>query len=91
MTKNLMPLYYAIVKQFEAGGELDARDVMAALAPDYGTYKLFTRKDVDEALATAKENGLLDEAGWELDEDGRLAVRYRATDFGLDMMRRYLA
>ena len=90
MRDNREPLYYAIVKHF-LGGEPDcAEGVMQALEPAYGDYKLFTRRDVEEALATAKENGLLDEVGYEVDAAGELRVLYRMSDFGEDMVRRYI-
>ena len=90
MANGLMPLYYAIMKEFMDGAEHGAPDVIAALEPAYGGYKLLTPKDVGEALATAKENGLVDESSFGLDERGDLLVRYRVNDFGRDMIDRYI-
>lgn len=90
MSNNLMPLYYAIMKHFENGKTDCAKGVMDALRSDYGSYKLFTEKDIEESLATAKENGLLDECDWQPDERGNLRVFYQANDFGKDMIARYL-
>ena len=45
---------------------------------------------VEEALATAKENGLLEEAGYRLDEGGGLRIDYEMTEFGRDMVQRCL-
>ena len=63
MTSKL-PLYYAIMRHFADGKPDCAEGVMQDLRTDYGSYKLFTRKDIEEALATAKENGLLNECDW---------------------------
>ena len=63
---------------------------MHDLATSYSSYKLFTRKDIDEALATAKENGLLDECDWEIDANEELQTFYIANDFGRDMIQRYI-
>lgn len=90
MGSNLVPLYYAIVKHFMDGRQDCAADVVDALAPDYGNYKMLTMKDVEEALATAKENGVLEECGYDLDSIGELVVYYRMTDFGKDMVGRYI-
>ena len=91
MGNNLVPLYYAIVKHFMDGRQDCAAGVVYALAPDYGNYKMLTMKDVEEALATAKENGILDEANaGDLDSNGELVVYYRVTDFGKDMISRYI-
>ncbi|MDY2776781.1 MAG: hypothetical protein SOU51_00115, partial [Collinsella sp.] len=85
-----MPLYYAIIMHFMDGGAHDAAKVVRALEPVYGSYKLLTVRDVAEALATAKENGLLDEAGYGVDANGELRIDYRINDFGRDMVERYL-
>ena len=90
MGNDLIPLYYAIMKHFMDGKRSCTDDVIAALEPLYGDYKLLTQKDVDEALATAKENGLLDESGFDLDEKGDLRIYYQVNDFGSDMIERYI-
>ena len=90
MSDGLMPLYYAIVKHYMDDGEYSADDVIEALKPNYGSYRLLTKKDVEEALATAKENGLLDESKCDLDEKGELRIFYRVNDFGRDMINRYI-
>ena len=46
--------------------------------------------DVDDALAVAKENGILEETRCDLDDAGNLRIFYRITDFGTDMISRYL-
>lgn len=90
MGNDLIPLHYAIVEHFVAGGEDCAAGVVAALEPDYGGYKMLTSRDVEEALATAKENGILDETRCDLGEQGELVIYYRINDFGKDMVKRYL-
>ena len=87
---NELPLYYAIMKHFENGKPDCTEGVMHDLAASYSSYKLFTRKDIDEALATAKENGLLDECDWERDDNGEVQTFYIANDFGRDMIQRYI-
>lgn len=88
--KKLPPLYYAIILHFLDGKTDSAQGVVQALSPNYGGYRLLTLKDVEEALATAKENGLLEEADFLMDEDGELRIDYRMTEFGRDMVQRYL-
>ena len=90
MSNDLIPLYYAIVKQFVDGEKHCAADVVSALEPAYGDYKLLTLKDVEEALATAKENGLLDEVDFDLDDAGELRIYYQVNEFGRDMIDRYI-
>lgn len=88
--KKLPPLYYAIVLHFLDGRTDDVRGVVEALRVDYDGYRLLNAEDVEEALATAKENGLLREAGYRLDEVDGLRIDYEMTEFGKNMVRRYL-
>lgn len=87
---SLKPLYYAIMLHFMDNREHSAEDVMRALEPGYHTYKLFTHKDVEEALACAKENGLIDETRCDLDTRNDLRIFYQLNDFGRDMIARYI-
>lgn len=90
MANDLMPLYYAIVKHFMDGAPHCTEDLIDALSPYYGSYKLLTKKDVEEALATAKENGLLDESNYDIDANGELRIYYCVNEFGRDMIDRYI-
>lgn len=87
---NSLPLYYAILRHFEGGAADNAGGVIRALRPVYGGYKLLTPAAVGEALATAKENDLLDEVGSDLGDAGELRVWYRMNDFGREMVERYI-
>ena len=88
--KELPPLYYAINLHYLDGKSDSARGVVDALYPDYGEYKLLTLGGVEEALATAKENGLLEVSSTRLDGNNQLEISYRITEFGKDMVRKYL-
>ena len=90
MSNKLEPLYYAIIRHFTNDRESCAADVVEALTPKYASYKLLTLHDVDDALAVAKENGILEETRCDLDDAGNLRIYYRITDFGTDMISRYL-
>ena len=88
--KNLPPLYYAIILHFLDGEADSAQGVVEALSPNYSDYRLLTLKDVEEALAIAKENGLLEEHGYTITDSGELRVSYEISEFGKDMVLRYL-
>lgn len=90
MSNELPPLYYTIIKHFENDIVDTAQGVVDALSKDYAGYKLLTQKSISEALATAKENGILKEVTYKIDADDRLVVAYRMTEFGKDMVRKYL-
>lgn len=56
-----LPLSYAVISQLADGTPASARDVMCALKPSYGTRKMLNESAVCEMLATARENGLMEE------------------------------
>ena len=86
------PLNYAILLYFTEHEEGDADTVMEALAPEYGSYRIFKKPAVIESLMTAKENGLLDEVRAELssEKEDELRVWYTLTDYGKDLIQRFL-
>lgn len=90
MSNELLPLHYAIIKHFENGVTACAQDVVAALKPAYSSYKLLSLHDVEETLATAKENEILEEADWTVKDNGNLVFYYRLSDFGKEMVGKYL-
>lgn len=89
MSNKLMPLNYAIIKLLMDKEARCAQDVIAELEAEYGGYRMLTLKSVDEALATAKENGLLDEIGAELDGSD-LRISYQINDYGREMFERFI-
>ena len=90
MNNDSLPLYYAIIKHFENGTEDCAQGIVAAFEPEYSGYKLLTIIDVAEALATAKENGILEETAYAIDSNMQLVTSYKLTEFGKDMVNRYI-
>ena len=55
------PLSYVVILQLADGTPASARDVECALEPSYGTRKMLNESAVCEMLATAQENGLVEE------------------------------
>lgn len=90
MNNELLPLHYAIIKHFENGVTACAQDVVAALKPAYSNYKLLSLHDVEETLATAKENGILEETDCTVNDSESLVFYYRLSDFGKEMIGKYL-
>ena len=90
MTKNDQPLSYAIIKLFTDGKSRCAQDAVEALEDDYRDSKMLTVKHVDEMLATAKENGLLSESDAMMDGKMNLSIYYQLSDYGQEMVERYI-
>ena len=84
------PLNYAILLYFTTHEDGDVDSVMAELEPDYKGYRMFKRAAVTESLMTAKENGILEDVRTELADGDRLRVWYRLTEYGNDLIKRFL-
>lgn len=87
----MKPLYYAIMKYMTKVDKASNLDVINALKNEYGTFKMLRPEAVEEALMTAKANGILDEAGVELEEENKLSIFYKVTDYGREMINRFIS
>ena len=85
-----LPLNYAILLYFTRHAEGDADSVIEELKPEYGRYRAFKRPGVIESLMTSKENGILEEVRTELADGDSLRVWYRLTEYGADLIKRFL-
>ena len=85
-----LPLNYAILLYFTRHAEGDADSVIEELKPEYGRYRAFKRPGVIESLMTSKENGILEEVRTELADGDALRVWYRLTEYGADLIKRFL-
>ena len=87
----MKPLYYAIMKYMTKVDKASNLDVINALKNEYGNIKNLRPEAVEEALMTAKANGILDEAGVELEEENKLIIFYKVTDYGREMINRFIS
>jgi DNA-binding PadR family transcriptional regulator len=86
----MKPLNYAILKHYTKADEACANDVIDALKGEYGHFKSLKKPSVVESLMTAEANGILEETRYDLDEEGRLRVYYRASESGLASINKYI-
>ncbi|MBR4411914.1 MAG: hypothetical protein IKT31_11385 [Firmicutes bacterium] len=85
----MKPLNFAILKLFTDGKEYCRKDVQDVLRADYGSFKAFKDHQMDEALMTAKSNGLIEESRLDM-VDGKLVIYYRANQDGIDAINSYI-
>ena len=71
----MKPLYYAIMKYMTKVDKASNLDVINALKNEYGNFKMLRPEAVEEALMTAKANGIL----------------YKVTDYGREMINRFIS
>lgn len=86
----MKPLFFAMLKYYTTGVEACRADVQEALKAEYGGFKAFKDKAMDEALMTACSNGLIDESRYDLDENGKLVIYYKASQEGIDTINNYI-
>ena len=86
----MRPLYYSMLLLFKDGKERCVNDVINELKGEYSGFKMLKFNFVQEGLMTAKENGLLDETRFDLDEEGKLRVYWKVNDYGMQMMNSYI-
>ena len=85
-----LPLNYAILLYFTKHEEGSADSVIEELNPEYSRYRAFSKRGVIESLMTSKENGILEEVRTELAGEDELRVWYRLTEYGADLIKRFL-
>lgn len=83
------PLNFAILKLFTDGKEYCRKDVQEALRDEYGSFKAFKDNQMDEALMTAKSNGLIEESRLDM-VNGQLVIYYKANQDGIDAINSYI-
>ena len=86
----MKPLNYAILKYMTTVNEACPENVIDALSSQYSTFRAFNKADVLTALLTAEANGLLEEARFDLDDDGELRLFFRAHAEGVETINRYI-
>lgn len=86
----MKPLNYAILLYFTEVERACADEVIDALKPEYGRFRALRKPAVIEALMTAEKNGLLEEAGYNLDDKGELRVYYSANAASRAMIRKFI-
>ena len=86
----MRPLYYSMLLLFKDGKERCVNDVINELKGEYSGFKMLKFNSVQEGLMTAKENGLLDETRFDLDQEGKLRVYWKVNDYGMQMMNSYI-
>lgn len=86
----MRPLFFSMLKYYTTGVEACRADVQEALRAEYGNFKAFKDKAMDEALMTACSNGMIDETRYELDDKGKLVIYYKPSQESIDTINSYI-
>lgn len=86
----MKPLNYAILKHFTKVKKSSVEGVIEALKGEYSEFKAFNKNEIINALMTAEANGLIEEIGIDLDDNGELLTYYAANDEGKDTINNFI-
>ncbi|NMW85329.1 hypothetical protein HKO22_06205 [Peptoniphilus sp. AGMB00490] len=83
------PLNYEILKYLTNHDKVSAEEIYNSLHEEYKDHKAFKLSIIVESLMTAKENGLINEDGYDLIKD-KLVVYYSATPEQKETINSYI-
>lgn len=86
----LLPIRSRVLHYVAVNGISTVDSVMEGLKEEYGTERQFTQPNFVEHMLSLKENGLIDEVAYDLDEDDNLQIEYEINDEGINTINKYL-
>ena len=86
----LLPARTAVLKYLFENDDGDVNEIMKALKSLYGQEKQFTKARFVDHVMSLEANGLVNEVGYGLDDNGELSVRYKINDEGINTIRKYV-
>lgn len=86
----LLPIRSRVLHFLAANKRGNIKTVMAGLEEEYGSERQFTYNNFLDHLLSLKENGLIDEDTYEIDEKGMLIIDYVVNEEGINTIKKYL-
>lgn len=86
----LLPVRTAVLNYLFDVKEADVDQIMDALKPMYGTETQFNKARFVDHVMSLEANGLVEETGYGLDENGELSVRYKLNEEGINSVKKYI-
>nr|WP_217935982.1 hypothetical protein [Enterocloster clostridioformis] len=86
----LLPARMAVLNYLNKVKDASVEEIMTAMKPQYGREGQFTKKmHLNHAMAL-EANGMCDLAGYELDKNGELLMRFAINEAGRDAVNKYV-
>lgn len=86
----LLPVRTAVLKFLFDKKEGNVNEIMNGLKALYGTEKQFTKARFVDHVMSLEANGMINEIGYGLDDNGELIVRYQINDDGIHTIKKYV-
>lgn len=86
----LLPARTAVLKYLYDNDDGDVDEIMKSLKELYGREGQFKKARFIDHVMSLEANGLVNETGYELDENGELSIRYKINDDGIHSIQKYV-
>lgn len=86
---NKLPLRLMVLTHMNTVPETTIKETMEVLQDLYGSERQFTYKNFVGHFLALKENGLINDIKYDLDENQKLNVHYAINDDGKDVLTKY--
>lgn len=86
----LLPARTAVLNYLYKVGSADVNEIMEALKPEYGHERQFTKSRYLDHVMSLEANGLLVLAGYDLDSNGELSLRFEINEDGRATVEKYV-
>ena len=86
----LLPARMAVLNYLNKVKDASVEEIMTAMKPQYGREGQFTKKMYLNHAMALEANGMCDLAGYELDKNGQLLMRFAINEAGRDAVNKYV-
>ena len=84
------PIRFRVLEYMTTVKKACPDEIMEAMRNEYGTERHFTKKSFIDHAMCLKANGLLEDAGAELSDNGELILFYSINEEGKRMVSKYM-
>lgn len=84
------PIRFKVLEYMSKVDKVSPSVIMEAMRAEYGNERHFTKESFVDHTMSLKANGLLDDAGAELNDKNELVLFYTINDEGRRMLKKYM-
>lgn len=84
------PIRFRVLQYMSTVTKVSPDNIMEAMRSEYGNERHFTKASFDDHAMSLKANGLLDDAGAELNDKKELVLYYSINDEGRRLLSKYM-
>lgn len=85
-----LPMRFRIIHLVSQHDKISDKEVMEALRDEYGEEGQYRKSIIDTHLMSLRAVGIIENTGVTLDENDNLVQHFSITDYGRDLLDKYL-